>query len=59
MADLKCPECKCITSMGIPKNKCMPFFKCSKCDKMINAKDSCCVFCDYSDVKCSVSHLKI
>ena len=59
MAELKCPECKCIIDIDIPENKCLPFFKCSGCGKTIKAKESCCVFCDYSDEKCPVSHINI
>ena len=59
MAELKCPECKYITSLDIPDNMCLPFFKCSNCNKTIKAKKSCCVFCDYSNEKCPVSHLNV
>ncbi len=59
MAKLTCPKCKCITNLGIPKNKCLSFFKCFKCDKIIKAQKNCCVFCEYSKEKCSVSSIKV
>ncbi len=55
-ANIKCPECDSIQEIDIPENNCLPFYKCNKCNKMINApKDFCCVICAYSDKKCPVA----
>ena len=52
---VRCPECSNKQKMEIPKDRCIPFFKCSKCKKMIFARKLCCVFCEYGDRKCPVS----
>jgi len=52
---LTCPECKHKQEMEIPTNTCQAFFKCEGCEKLIAAKKSCCVFCDYSDKPCPVA----
>ena len=49
-----CPECKSIQKMEIPTNMCIPFYKCEGCEKVISAKEGCCVFCDYGDKACPV-----
>lgn len=56
-ANIKCPECSYVQEMEIPKGKCLPFYKCDKCEKLISApKDICCVICAYSDKKCPIAH---
>jgi len=51
---ITCPECRHKQEMKIPVNSCVPFYKCDNCKKIISAKKSCCVFCDYGDKKCPV-----
>jgi len=53
--NLICPKCGHKQGMIIPAKKCIPFYKCSSCKKIIVAKKNCCVFCDYGDRKCPVS----
>ncbi|MBI2671172.1 hypothetical protein HYX18_04325 [Candidatus Woesearchaeota archaeon] len=53
-ANLKCPYCKEIDKVHIPKDICLPFHKCSHCNKIITAKKECCVICEFSDKKCPV-----
>lgn len=55
---LTCPECGSKQKMEIPTNSCVPFYKCNGCEKMVSAKKSCCVFCDYADKSCPVGHKK-
>ncbi len=47
-----CPGCRHIQPMKIPTKSCQAFYKCKSCKKIIAAKKSCCVFCDYGDRKC-------
>lgn len=55
-AKIKCPKCDHIQKIEIPKDRCLPFYKCNKCKKIIPApKDVCCVICAYSDKKCPVA----
>lgn len=44
--------------MEIPINVCKAFYTCDKCKKTTFAKAGCCVFCDYGDKPCPVSHKK-
>jgi len=53
---LTCPECKSQEEMKIPMNACIPFYICKKCKKEIKAKDGCCIFCDYGNKPCPISH---
>jgi len=54
-AILTCLECGAKEEIEIPKDKCLPFYKCKACKKLIFApKESCCVICSYSDKKCPV-----
>lgn len=56
-ANLKCPYCGYVQKVEIPKQKCLSFYKCQKCGKMITVpkdSDECCVICLYSDKKCPV-----
>lgn len=57
-ANLKCPHCGNIMKVKIPKDRCLIYFKCSKCHKLIMSFDKCCVICSYSDKKCPVSKRK-
>jgi len=52
---LTCPECKEQDEMEIPKTSCQESYVCSHCGTIIEAKKSCCVFCDYGDSKCPAS----
>ncbi len=56
IANVTCPTCDHKQQMGIPHGKCQAFYKCDGCGKMIAAKKTCCVFCDYGDRKCGVGH---
>ncbi len=51
---LTCPECGQEQGMEIPTKSCVPFYNCTGCGKLISAKKSCCVFCDYGDRPCLV-----
>jgi len=53
---ITCPKCGNKQKIRIPSNKCIPFYICKKCKKLIASKKSCCVFCDYGNKKCPVSH---
>jgi hypothetical protein len=55
MGTVTCPECKHKQAIEIPKASCLPFYKCDLCNKMISAKKSCCIFCDYGDRKCPIA----
>jgi hypothetical protein len=55
MGNVTCPECKYMQPMEIPTTSCQVFYTCEKCKKVISAKESCCVFCDYGDKKCPVA----
>ena len=55
-ANIKCPECSYVQEIEIPEGKCLPFYKCERCKRIISApRDICCVVCAYSDKKCSVA----
>lgn len=54
--NVTCPECAHVQKMEIPEDRCIPFYKCGGCGKLIQVKDSCCVFCDYGDKQCPVGH---
>ena len=57
-ANITCPKCKYVQKIEVPKNKCIPFYRCNSCKNIVKAKKgSCCVVCDYSDKKCPVSKL--
>ena len=49
---VKCPKCKHKQPIQIPISVCQQFYKCNGCGKIIQAKKTCCVFCDYGDRKC-------
>ena len=51
-ANVKCPEWGNVQEMEIPEGKCIPLYKCKR---VISVKEKCCIFCEYSDTKCSVS----
>jgi len=55
-----CPECRHVQRFEIPTTSCQAFYKCEGCGKTIQAKKTCCVFCDYGDRKCPAAekHLK-
>ncbi|MDO8428872.1 MAG: GDCCVxC domain-containing (seleno)protein [Candidatus Diapherotrites archaeon] len=58
-AQLVCPFCRTQQTVTIPENQCMAFYNCTNCKKLIQPKEnSCCVICDYSNKKCSVSRTK-
>jgi len=52
---ITCPECGEKDDMEIPEKSCLQSYTCSHCKKIINAKENCCVFCDYGDTKCPTS----
>ncbi len=55
-AKIECPQCKYVQEIEIPDNKCLPFYRCDGCRKVISSpQDICCVICAYSDKKCPVS----
>ena len=55
-SNVTCPECGTVQLMKMPKNVCQRFFFCKKCAKMISSKVTCCVVCDYGDIKCDPPH---
>jgi hypothetical protein len=55
VGNVACPECKHVQPMQIPSGSCQAFYKCEGCKKMISAKKTCCVFCDYGDRLCPVA----
>ena len=58
-AIFKCPECGAEQEIGVPKDRCMAFHKCTACGELIPApEDECCVVCAYSDKKCPVNRGK-
>ncbi len=52
IGNITCPECDHKQAIEIPTKSCLAFYKCEKCKHLIQAKESCCVFCDYGDRKC-------
>jgi len=55
-AQLHCPMCGHNQIVNIFTNRCLPFYQCDGCRKVIPAKKgNCCVICNYSDQKCPVS----
>lgn len=53
-----CPECKFKQSVEIPAQRCQALYRCEHCRKIIRAVKTCCVFCEYGDVKCNAVHVK-
>jgi hypothetical protein len=58
IGNITCPECEHKQPMNIPDKSCQAFYKCESCEKIISAKKSCCVFCDYGDRKCPIAEKK-
>ena len=56
IGNIICPECGHKQPIVIPIGKCQAFYLCNKCKKTIQAKNKCCVFCDYGDRTCPVGH---
>lgn len=52
---LTCPHCGGKQQAEIPEGKCVPFYTCNACGKLVQAKKVCCVFCDYGDRKCPIA----
>ena len=52
IATLTCPECKKKQKMKIPVDRCVQFYTCNSCNKIISRKTGCCIFCDYGNKKC-------
>ncbi len=52
-----CPKCRGKQKMEIPTKACIPFYTCNSCGKLIEARNNCCIFCDFGDRKCPVSKL--
>lgn len=48
---LTCPECRHKKKMEIPTDRCIYFYKCDRCGKLIKGKEKC-IFCEYADRKC-------
>ena len=57
MANLTCPKCGHKQPAVVPQDQCVPFYRCKGCKETLAAKESCCVFCDYSDEQCPVAHV--
>lgn len=55
IGNLTCPKCNHQQPFEIPAKSCQAFYKCSGCNRIIQAQKSCCVFCDYGDRKCPVA----
>ncbi|MEK7281043.1 MAG: GDCCVxC domain-containing (seleno)protein [Chloroflexota bacterium] len=53
---LTCPRCGYKQEGEIPEEQCLPFYKCLGCGEIIAADQGCCIFCDYGDRPCPVSH---
>ena len=52
-ANIRCPFCGNIDRIGIVEEKCLVFYKCSHCGRIISTPEgSCCVICGYSDKVC-------
>lgn len=52
-ANFKCPICGQIETIKIPKDKCLVFYKCNKCNNIVSpTRGSCCVICSYTDKVC-------
>ncbi|MFC2143543.1 GDCCVxC domain-containing (seleno)protein [Candidatus Aenigmatarchaeota archaeon] len=57
LSNLTCPHCGNVQLMQIPKEDvCTKFYMCKKCKKMVKAEKTCCVICDYGDMKCEPQH---
>lgn len=53
---ITCPYCGHKQTVEVFTDRCLPFYKCNSCQKIVQAKEgSCCVICDFGDEKCPVS----
>jgi len=56
-SNVTCPECGHVQLMKVPpQNVCQAFYICKGCRRMVGAKSTCCVVCDYGDMKCTPLH---
>ena len=55
VGNVTCPACGHVQAMEIPTTSCQAFYKCEGCERVIAAKKTCCVFCDYGDRMCPVA----
>lgn len=54
-AQLTCPKCGGITEKPIREGVCEAMYDCASCGERVTAKECCCVICEYSDKRCSVT----
>ncbi|HXA55985.1 MAG TPA: GDCCVxC domain-containing (seleno)protein [Candidatus Acidoferrum sp.] len=56
MGKITCPVCGHVTTEVIPTDRCLFFFECPGCGKVLRPKTGdCCVFCSYADRRCPSS----
>ncbi|UCC94546.1 MAG: arsenate reductase ArsC [Candidatus Omnitrophota bacterium] len=59
-AHLKCPFCKNIQKIEVPQGKCLLFYKCRNCGKIIPTPGgNCCTVCGYSDKVCKAFYAQV
>lgn len=50
---VRCPYCSFEKEEIMPTDRCVFFYKCENCNKIIKPKEGdCCVFCSYGTEKC-------
>ena len=50
---ITCPICSHRTEETMPIDACLRFYRCPKCDVLLQPKPGdCCVFCSYGHMKC-------
>jgi hypothetical protein len=53
VSTLTCPECGYRTEDTMPIDRCVYFFQCAACSRLLKpTPGDCCVFCSYGDVPC-------
>jgi len=51
---ITCPVCSTKSTIPMPDNACVYFFKCPNCEHVIRPKEGdCCVFCSYGEEQCT------
>ncbi|HLD78807.1 MAG TPA: GDCCVxC domain-containing (seleno)protein [archaeon] len=56
IATLTCPKCRKTQQTAVPSDRCLAFYRCHHCKRMVAARKRCCVICEFSDSKCPRPH---
>jgi hypothetical protein len=50
---IKCPKCGFEKEETMPEDRCVFFYECTYCKKILKPKEGdCCVFCSFGSEKC-------